>query len=410
MGWSLPYGYTWAEGGGLRKLTDEEMNAAAGPSAAPNEISTPPMFLDDNENIYKDQDGVIRNMKQAAGPTGSPSRPQYAYAPAAPRSPQSQEAWAGGGYGGGGRYGGGSTGTVRVSQPQRQGTMEEGGGNMAFSQSVGGGIRTQYSSLDPNAWGQDPTSTLQQVGTAAQGAVNAGDSLMGVNPTVGSADRMLYDRYQSLLLNPSSMMNDQNVGFMLDQSQEAARRQLAAGRMRHSGNALTELAQVTSGNLMGQFRNLADVYRGGADTEFGRWQGQTGAGLDAARIRAGALQGAAQAYTGAGQLGNQSAQAMNERAKLDLDRVFKGIASPQEEYRASQQAYQRALGWNEQVYAGQRGPSPFGVGVSNLYTQGQIDALRPASTYQNWVNSNWGGSPYSGYGAGQGYSYRGYGL
>lgn len=257
---------------------------------------------------------------------------------------------------------------------------------MAFSQSVGGGIRTQYSSLDPNAWGQDPTSTLQQVGTAAQGAVNAGDSLMGVNPTVGSADRTLYDRYQSLLLNPSSMMNDQNVGFMLDQSQEAARRQLAAGRMRHSGNALTELAQVTSGNLMGQFRNLADVYRGGADTEFGRWQGQTGAGLDAARIRAGALQGAAQAYTGAGQLGNQSAQAMNERAKLDLDRVYKGIASPQEEYRASlapKSVYVPVSGYNSYEAAG--------LGLTGPYSASSwAQTAGSNQPYRSWLQTNWG--------------------
>jgi hypothetical protein len=334
-------------------------------------------------NMYQDENGVWRNRRESAPSaprTGSGSGQQpYAYQPVAPGG--GQYAGAGGDVGGGGGRGAnaqGSTGTAYGygGTPVGSGRMN-GGGNMAFSQTVGGGIRTQYSSLDPTAWGQDPTATLQQSGTAAQGAVNAGDALMGVNPSVGAAPRTLYDRYSSLLMDPSSMMNDKNVGFMLDQAQEAARRQLAAGRMRHSGNALTELAQVTSGNLMSQFGNLADIYGGGADREFGRWQGETGAGLDAARIRAGALQGAAGAYTGAGQLSNQAAGTMNQRAALDLQRVQAGIASPQEEYMAARNAATAPVLRND--YQAMQYQTP-------LYSP----SIQQAPTYNTWLSSNWG--------------------
>lgn len=172
-----------------------------------------------------------------------------------------------------------------------------------------------------------------QAGAQAYGGQASGYAaqLAGVDPQTGAAPRTLYDRYQSLLMDPSSMMQDKNVGFMLDQAQQAAKRQLAAGRMRNSGNALTELAQVTGGNLMSQFGNLANIYGQGAQNEFGRWQGETGAGLDAARIRAGALQGAGNLALGSGQLSVQGGNIAQQQARLELDRVKDAILSPEQQ-------------------------------------------------------------------------------
>lgn len=383
MAQPLPYGYTWAsEGGqvtgGIRPLTDAEWQAGRGagsPSAAPNQISAPPPMLGgggagDGGNMYQDDQGVHRNRRPSAGTPAIPQPPRNVYAPTYPGAVP-----AGGGGGapaGGGNAGGGATGTMG------------GGGRMATTQNVGGGIRTQFASLDPSAWGQDPTSLIQQSGVSAGNASNVAGQLAGVNPQVGQMDRTLYDKYQSLLMDPSSIQNDQNFGFQLDRAQEAARRQLAAGRGRHSGRALEELAGVTIGNIGSQFGNLASIYGQGAGAEQSRWSAQTGAGLQAADINARALQGAGNLYLGAGDLSRQSAGTVNQRAALDLQRVQAGIASPQEEY----QQTQANVAANNARGAAWRPDAPW-LTMGGAQTNPFQQQVAP-STYASWVQSNWG--------------------
>lgn len=349
--------------------TDQE---AAEKAKQADFIGTPP------SQIYKDEgDDTIRG--EGPAPSFTPNPAAYSSGPRptdAPRTPAVNPSFADGG-GGGGQRG-----------PSFTGTMRTGGNNMAATSNVGGGIRTQFASLDPSAWGADAGSqgSTQATQYAGQAADYAG-ALAGVNPQVGQMDRTLYDKYQGLLMDPSSIQSSQNFGFQLDRAQEAARRQLAAGRGRHSGRALEELAGVTVGNIGAQFRDLAGVYGAGAGEERARWQGQTGAGLDASRIRAGALQGAGNLAVGAAGVGqNLAATGMNsanERARLDLERVKSGIVSPTEEYRASQAP--------KQVYTpggvnyGGGGTSFSGI-TGGYWSQQQA----PQQTYQGWLQSNWG--------------------
>lgn len=269
--------------------------------------------------------------------------------------------WASGGGGGGGQQavGKGSTGTIAPTgqQQQQQGTMG-GGGGMAQVQ--------QFANLDPTKWGQDAT------GTGIAGAQSAAAGLMGINPQVGAAPRTLYDKYQGLLMDPSSMMQDQNFGFMLDRAQEAARRQLAAGGMRHSGRALEELAGVTQGTMMQQFGNLANIYGQGAGAELGRYGTEQGLGLQAAGIRADALGRAGQLSLGGGELGRGM-------SALDLQRVQSGIRSPTEDYRLAQAA--AANPFQPYTTASISGQPGYGYGGA---------APRDLGSYGSWVTTNWG--------------------
>lgn len=332
--------------------------------------------------IYKDEgDDTIRG--EGPEQTFAPNPAAYNSGPRptdAPRAPAVNPTFPSDG-GGGGQRGPSFTGTFNT------GTMKAGGNNMS-------GIRTQHSNLDPNVWGRGMSATDQgQQATMlnSAGATGAADALMGVNPQVGPMDRTLYDKYQGLLMDPSSIQSSANFGFQLDQAQNAARRQLAAGRGRHSGRALEELAGVTVGNIGSQFRDLAGIYGQGAGEERARWQGQTGAGLDAARIRAGALQGAGGIYSQAGQLASQGGDLALRQAGLDLGRVEKGIASPTEQYQGAINAANSARAWNDSVNASNAMYASRGYGfggVSSGYMP-QASTVAPSS-YESWVQSNWG--------------------
>jgi hypothetical protein len=189
-------------------------------------------------------------------------------------------------------------------------------------------IRTQYSQLDPNIW-----NTPVQYGSATGAAGTAGGYAAGLadlQPGAAPQERTLYDRYSQLLQDPSSIMGNQGVQFALQEAQRANQRQLAAGRMRQSGNALRSMSDVTTGTLMQQFGNLANIYGGGAGAELARNQLGAQTALEQSRQRGGFLQGAGNLALGAGQLYGQTATQGLEERKLDLARVGAGIQSASE--------------------------------------------------------------------------------
>jgi hypothetical protein len=172
---------------------------------------------------------------------------------------------------------------------------------------------------------------------------------MGVNIQPGQAERTLYDRYSSLLQDPTQGMQNPATQFALREAQQANQRQLAAGRMRNSGRALREMSDVTTGTLMQQFGNLANIYRGGAETETGRytaniqpWMQAQGMnldalksgealGLDAQKLKLAALQGAGDLALRAGQTyTNEGDLALRARA-LDLQRAQANIMTPNQQ-------------------------------------------------------------------------------
>lgn len=396
MGWSLPYGYVWAEGGRIRKATDEEMTAAAGPSAAPDEINAPPTFLDDNENIYKDENGVIRNRKQGApSPYQMSGGKPSAYSPSAPRAPAGGYGGDGGrsqysGMGGGGGAPGaqGSTGTV--GNPWSLPTFQPGGGAPGGGGGGGGGMAVMQdtrisSKLDPGVWNTpiDYGSTSGAAGQAGGYAAQLGS----MDPNVAGAPRTLYDRYRQHLMDPSSIMGDQGFQFALAEAQKATQRQLNAGRMRNSGNALRAMSDTTTGTILNQFRNLADVYGAGAGMEGQRYAAEQGLGLDAQKLKMAALQGAGDLAVRSGQLYGQSAtQGLAER-ELDLKRSQANILTPNQQTAAglaSQAAYQANQPGSYGTYSpslSQQYLSLTGTPLSIGYTGGQGGGMfSPAST------------------------------
>lgn len=350
-----------------------------------NHIGAPP-------TIFKEEgDDTIRGFGGGGQDpwAGAFAAPQQPAAPRPPSRPAPNPSFSGDGGGGGG---GGWHSSVGTIQRPLGGTIGSGGNGMATA--TGGGIRQQFASLDPNVWGKyDPSGQAvnaygQALGSAQAAGANAGaaaGSLMGHAPNVGGPDRTLYDRYSALLQNPSSMMNDQNVQFMLNQAQTAAQRQLAAGRMRHSGNALIELALVTQGNLMSQFGNLANIYGQGAQAELGRWDTQAGRQLEASGQRAAALGKAGDLYLGAGDLGVGAGMLGIEASKLglgmselELKRVQSGIQSPMEQYRAAQTAAANPY----QPYTT--------ASLTNQPGLGYGGAIPYNLSYDSWLTSNWG--------------------
>lgn len=372
MGWSLPYGYVWAEGGRIRKATDEEMTAAAGPSAAPDEINAPPTFLDDNENIYKDENGVIRNRKRGApSPYQMSGGKPSAYSPSAPRAPAGGYGGDGGrsqysGMGGGGGAPGaqGSTVTVTVGNPWSLPTFQPGGGAPGGGGGGGGGMAVMQdtrisSKLDPGVW-NTPVNYGSTSGAAGQAGGYAAQ-LGSVDPNVAGAPRTLYDRYQQHLMDPSSIMGDQGFQFALDEAQKATQRQLNAGRMRNSGNALRAMSDTTTGTILNQFRNLADVYGAGAGMEGQRYAAEQGLGLDAQKLKMAALQGAGDLAVRSGQLyGQTAAQGIAER-ELDLKRAQANILTPNQQQAAT--IYSQAV--NQANQAGNYGT--FSPSLSQQY-------------------------------------------
>lgn len=396
----LPYGFKWGPNGTVIK---DESGAGefgqvtpGGPSGAPSEINAPPKFLDDNENIYKDENGVIRNMRS------EPERPRTVYSGGANSysAPDRRTGGAGeynaggeiGGYMGGGRYSGfgaqGSTGTV--GNPWSLPTFQPGGGAPGGGGGGGGGMAVMQdtrisSKLDPGVWNTpiDYGSTSGAAGQAGGYAAQLGS----MDPNVAGAPRTLYDRYQQHLMDPSSIMGDQGFQFALAEAQKATQRQLNAGRMRNSGNALRAMSDTTTGTILNQFRNLADVYGAGAGMEGQRYAAEQGLGLDAQKLKMAALQGAGDLAVRSGQLYGQSAtQGLAER-ELDLKRSQANILTPNQQTAAglaSQAAYQANQPGSYGTYSpslSQQYLSLTGTPLSIGYTGGQGGGMfSPAST------------------------------
>jgi hypothetical protein len=118
------------------------------------------------------------------------------------------------------------------------------------------------------------------------------------------------------------------VQFALSRAQQANQRQLNAGRMRNSGRALEEMAGVTTGNLMQQFGNLANIYSQGAGMEGQRYATDAGFQMDAQKLKLAGLQGAGDLAVRSGQLYTGADDAALRARALDLERSKANILTP----------------------------------------------------------------------------------
>ena len=219
------------------------------------------------------------------------------------------------------------------------------------------------SRLDPSLWNTPVTggSTQQSAGQAG-GYANA---LANINPQVGAPDRTLYDRYSAHLQGGmAGMADDPGVQFALSRAQQANQRQLNAGRMRNSGRALEEMAATTTGNLMQQFGNLANIYGQGAGMEGQRWGQEQGLNLDAQKLKLAGLQGAGDLAVRSGQLYSSTDDAALRARALDLERSKANILTPNQQQ--AQTVYGQAV---NQANVSGYGAGTFSPSLSQQYLQ-----------------------------------------
>lgn len=95
-------------------------------------------------------------------------------------------------------------------------------------------------------------------------------------PNNGPMPRMLWDKYQGILQDPSQIANDPAYQFLLQQAQQASGRSLAAGRMSKSGNAAIQAAKVATGTAGNYLKDLSSLYNTGAGMEAQRWESEAG--------------------------------------------------------------------------------------------------------------------------------------
>lgn len=255
----LPPGMVWCqEGAGVIAKRIEECTTnregSGSPSNSPDFIGKPPEFLEGSDNIFRDEGGVIRNLRRdpggetrnAAGRvTGGGGQDFFSQRTASPNFVSG-----GGGGGGGGRS---FTGSVTF-----------GGGNIRASGfPIGGNVPTPFNPA--------LAALSQQVGQLSPNVTGAGSQF-----AAGNAPRALFDRYQDLLLNPGQIAQDPAFQLILQQAQQASGRQLAAGRTAKSGGAAIRAAEIAAGNTGQYLRQLSDIYGQGSQQEFQRFLGQAG--------------------------------------------------------------------------------------------------------------------------------------
>lgn len=244
------------------------------------------------------------------------------------------------------------------------------------------------SALDPSIWNTPITGGSVNQAAGQAGGYAAG--LANLNPTVGAPDRTLYDRYSQFLQGGAAgMANDPSVEFALKRAQEAAGRTLGAGRMRNSGRALEEMSAVTTGNLMQQFGNLANIYGQGAGMEGQRWQGEQSLNLDAQKLKLAGLQGAGDLAVRSGQLyGQQDATGIAAR-ELDLKRSQANILTPNQQQAST--LYSQAV--NQANAGGAAGYGTFSPSLSQQYlsltgTPLTLSAM-PSTGGQSYTGYSW---------------------
>lgn len=351
---SIPGGYMY------RHIWVDEEDYAKSQQASnpPDYVGKPPALSfggaganDDPNEIYKDAEGVLRGEGRGGGSGVSANDPRlygssgsggskynfdnyygggslYGASAGANSGPQlpggnswtnagpQQDvsgAYGGGSYGGGGGYPGGGGG---------------GGGSM-YGQSamqVPGGVRTQYTTLDPTIWNKAVDTT--NINASAGSAGNYATQLGGINPQVSPAPQTLYNQYQAHLMNPAQFQNNPVVQAALARATQAASRRLSASRISKSGNAAQAISDTTAQSLMGSYSDFANLYGQGAKLEGDRWGQEQGLNLDATKARIAALQAGGNLALGAGDLNVRGASQALAEKKLELDRVSSGITSP----------------------------------------------------------------------------------
>jgi hypothetical protein len=209
------------------------------------------------------------------------------------------------------------------------------------------------SQLDPSVWNTPITGGSVNQAAGQAGGYAAG--LANLNPNVGAPGRTLYDRYSALLQDPTQGMSTPGAQFALKEAQQANQRQLNAGRMRNSGNALRAMSDVTTGTIQQQFGNLANIYGQGAGVEGQRWQQEQGLNLDAQKLKLAGLQGAGDLAIRSGQLYGQQDQTGIAARELDLRRSQANIQTPNQAQAST--LYGQAVNQANNNYYGQYSPS-----------------------------------------------------
>ena len=90
----------------------------------------------------------------------------------------------------------------------------------------------------------------------------------------GTPPTDLYSLYAQFLKDPTSMTANPMYKAMMDASTQATDRKMSAGGYNGSGNILAELQKTGMGVAGAYLPQMADMYRGGANTEMANWLGQ----------------------------------------------------------------------------------------------------------------------------------------
>lgn len=200
--------------------------------------SAPPTTISPSPRVRDPNDGTIQ-------PGQPPTAPRYSYG-----DDNSITATYGEDYGNTG-YGYGSA--VRTS-----------GGNSGVGSGASSGGYMDQNLLNA------ATGNAGQLTNLAAGVSNL------TPPNNGPMPRMLWDKYQGILQDPSQIANDPAYQFLLQQAQQASGRSLAAGRMSKSGNAAIQAAKVATGTAGNYLKDLSSLYNTGAGMEAQRWESEAG--------------------------------------------------------------------------------------------------------------------------------------
>lgn len=94
--------------------------------------------------------------------------------------------------------------------------------------------------------------------------------------SMGKPDTDLYNRYKSMLMDPSQLQQDPAYQFLFNQGQQALNRSLAARRMSLSGNAMNDTMAYGAGTAAKYFKDMIPQYQAGAREELNRFMGPAG--------------------------------------------------------------------------------------------------------------------------------------